>query len=90
MVGVDDQLAFFDALFGRRFLDRGDFGRFPLGLFVGPLFEHDVILQLLFDAVVERHDRQLENLHRLDHARSQLHLLAHLHVLRKIQLHDLC
>ena len=46
-------------------------------------FEDRVFLQFLLDAFLQGHDRQLQDLHRLDHARSQNHLLW-LHPLRDI------
>ncbi len=78
---VDDKLALLDALLSGGRLGGRRLGGLAFSLFVGTLFKNHVVLQLLLDAVVEGHHRQLEDLHRLDHARSQLHLLAHLHVL---------
>ena len=52
---------------GRRLL-------FRLGGQVGvvlPQFENWVLLQFLLDAFLQRHQGQLENLHRLDHARRE-------------------
>ena len=47
------------------------------------------ILQLPVMALNERIEQELQDLHRLDHARSQLHRLAHFHLLREVQMHDL-
>ncbi len=33
--------------------------------------QHRILVHFLFDAFLQRHDRQLQNLHRLDHPRSQ-------------------
>ena len=40
-----------------------------------------VVLDLLLDALLERHHRQLQDLHRLDHARRKHLLLRHPHFL---------
>ena len=47
-----------------------------------------ILAQLLLDPLLQRHDRQLQDLHRLDHARR--HPKAHLgpHLLRGIEPHD--
>ena len=73
---VDHQFAFFLA---------GGVGRLTL-LQLGPLggklrlllhqLEHRILFHLLLDPFLERQDRQLQNLHRLDHPRRQ-HLLLH-------------
>ena len=39
--------------------------------------EHGIFLQLRLDAFLQRHDGKLQNLHRLNHPRSQNHLLVH-------------
>jgi hypothetical protein len=41
--------------------------------------EDGVVLELLFDAFLQRHQRQLEDLHRLDHARREQLALLHAH-----------
>jgi hypothetical protein len=68
---VDDQLALFLGRgVGRLLLHR-------LGRQIGVLLfnlQHRILLHLLLDPLLELHDRQLEDLHRLDHPRSQ-HLL---------------
>jgi hypothetical protein len=45
------------------------------------LLQDDVFGQLLLDPLLQVQERQLEDLHRLNHARRQLHLLAHPHLL---------
>ena len=40
-----------------------------------------VVLDLLFDPLLKGHDRQLQDLHRLDHARRKHLLLRHPHFL---------
>ena len=85
---VDNEFLFGNWLFvdfNMRFIRRLFGGRYE-GIAVG-IFQAGVIDEFLIDAVLQRHDRQLQNFHGLDHPRSQLHLLAHLHRLRKIQLH---
>lgn len=68
---VDHQLAF---------LIRFGVGQFPVFEIVGKVrihllqFKNGVLLKLLVDTLLQRQDRQLENLHRLDHPRRQ-HLL---------------
>ena len=54
------------------------------------VFEDGVLAQLLLDPFLQRHDRQLQNLHRLDHPRR--HPKAHLgsHLLRRIEPHYPC
>ena len=68
---VDDQLAF-----PRPSANRGFslFRRRPSGR-VGIDFlqlQDRILLHLLLDPLLQRHDRQLQDLHRLDHPRSQL------------------
>ena len=41
------------------------------------LFEDRVFLELLLNALLKRHDGQLQNLHRLNHAGGQNHPLVH-------------
>ena len=36
-------------------------------------FQYGVLLQFRLDALLQRHDRQLEDFHRLDHARREPH-----------------
>ena len=74
---VDDQLAFFlgGGVGGRLLLGRvGRLGG-QVRVFVLQL-QHRVLLDLLLDALFQGQDRQLQNLHRLDHPRRQ-HLLLH-------------
>ena len=49
----------------------GFLGRFLLE------FQDGVFLKFLLDAFLQRHDRQLEDFHRLDHAGGQDHPLVH-------------
>ena len=71
LVFVDNQLALF---FG------GSVGVLDVERFVGQVaiffgqVQDRVLLDLLLDALLQRHDGQLQDLHRLDHARCQ-HLL---------------
>ena len=46
-----------------------------------------ILLQLVFDALLQGHHGELEDLHRLDHARRQLHSLVDPHVLPGINPH---
>ena len=68
---VDDELA----LLGRRSVGVLSFGFFfgQVGVLLDK-FECFVFLHLLLDAFLQGHDRQLQDFHRLDHARRQ-HLL---------------
>ncbi len=73
LVLVDDQLT----LFFRRCVGIHRLGRLLRQIEVLFLqLEGGILLHLLFDAFLQRHDRQLQNLHRLDHAGCQ-HLLLH-------------
>ena len=45
------------------------------------LIEHRVVFHLLLDAFLQRHERQLQNFHRLDHPRCKHLLLSQLHLL---------
>ena len=45
------------------------------------LLEQEVLRQFLIDSFLKLHRGKLQDLHRLNHARSQLHLLAHPHLL---------
>ncbi len=82
---ADDQLGLgvlrLRGLLGRRLRGLDVFlGGLRRVLVLGALeLEDRVLLQLLFDAFLEGHDRQLQDLHRLDHARSQNHLLLQPH-----------
>ena len=49
--------------------------RFVVGGFF--LFQDRVFLQFLLNSFLQRHDRQLQNLHGLNHARRQNHSLVH-------------
>ncbi len=57
---------------------RGRIGVFSFGRLVGKRwvlflhFQQWVLVHLRFDAFLQGHDRQLQNLHRLDHPRRQL------------------
>ena len=44
--------------------------------------------QFLINPFLQRHQGQLQDLHRLNHARCQLHLLGHSHLLGDVQMHD--
>ncbi len=81
---IDDQLS----LFGRGSVGIDGFGGLfrQVEIFLLQV-EHRVFLNLLLDAFLQRHDRQLQDLHRLDHARCK-HLLLHQpHFLTKGQSH---
>ena len=52
-----------------------------------PHFEDRILLQLLLDPLFESLDRELENLHRLNHARSQNLLLDLPHFLAEGKTH---
>ena len=70
---VDDQLFFTDVgLVGVLVLHRFFVGKIGILL---PHFEQRVLGHLLLDALLELHDGQLQNLHRLDHSRRQFHRL---------------
>ncbi len=74
---VNDQLAF---EFGRALVLKLSVGFFVWsGFVIGDFFllEHRILLQLLLDALLERHDGQLKDLHRLNHAGGQNHPLVH-------------
>ena len=45
------------------------------------LVEHRVVFHFLFDAFLQRHQRQLQDFHRLDHPRCKHLLLSQLHLL---------
>ena len=45
------------------------------------LLEHRIVFHLLLDAFLQRHQRQLQNFHRLDHPRCKHLLLSQLHLL---------
>ncbi len=47
------------------------------------LIEHRVVFHFLLDALLQCHERQLQNLHRLDHPRCKHLLLSQLHLLAK-------
>ena len=71
------------------------FGRLRLGFFCGRAFgriflelEDRILLELLLDPLLQRHDRQLENLHGLDHAGGQNHPLVHPLVHARIESHE--
>jgi hypothetical protein len=75
---LDDQLGlglgpffFFDDFTVFRLFPRGSI----LGLFFQ--FQNRIFLKLLLDALLERHDGELKDFHRLNHAGSQNHLLLH-------------
>ena len=83
MVLVDDQRPFVDGPLGGRLRGVGD-GHDRLGapLLAGLLdLQRLVVLDLLLDPFLEGHDRELEDLHRLDHARRKHLLLRHPHFL---------
>ena len=85
---VDDQLAF---------LVGGGIGRilpFAFGSFrrqIGIVLlqiEHGIFLDLLLDPLLQGQDRQLQNLHRLDHPRRQNLFLHHPQVLTERKSHS--
>ena len=72
---VDHQLALFlGGGVGRLAILRSASSAGGSGLFLE--FEHRVFFHLLLDPLLQRQDRQLQDLHRLDHPRRQ-HLLLH-------------
>src|SRR5205823_4161127 len=59
------------------------------GVVVGLLDLQDgVLLELLLDALLQGHDRELQDLHRLDHARRQNHGLVHPLLHRRVESHE--
>ena len=52
------------------------------------LVEARIVFHLLLDAFLQRHQRQLQNFHRLDHPRCKHLLLSQLHLLAKGKSHD--
>ena len=57
------------------------------GLSVVLQLEDGIAVELLLDALLEGEDGKLENFHRLDHVRSELHPLLHPHLSCHFQLH---
>ena len=86
---VDDQRPLVDRLGrclrpGFRLAARHIRRRGPTGRLIEPRLIHLeglVVLDLLLDPLLERHHRQLQDLHRLDHARRKHLLLRHPHFL---------
>ena len=79
-VVFDDQLALGvgSRLIGRARSSGGGSGSFVVDF---DLIEHRVVFHLLLDAFLQRHQRQLQNFHRLDHPRCKHLLLSQLHLL---------
>ena len=99
MVLVDDERPLIDGPFRRGV---GGIGRGGNGADLGVLtigdsriaarvvdFERLVVLDLLFDPLLERHHRQLQDLHRLDHARRKHLLLRQPHFLAERHPHGI-
>jgi hypothetical protein len=83
MVLVDHERLLVDRALGRRRRQFGDGPRLGTGGIPPSLLhlERLVVLDLLLDPLFERLERQLQDLHRLDHARRKHLLLRHPHVL---------
>ena len=89
MLLVDDQRHLVDRLVGRRLIRLGQPGEIGRSAVLTGLvyLEGLVVLNLLLDPLLEGQDRQLENLHRLDHARRKHLLLRHPHFLAERHSH---